>query len=74
MKNERSELFHIRLRELRGETGAPLRTVAKQLEISLSAYSNYEQGLREPSLVNFRKICDYFDVSADYLLGRADIY
>jgi len=67
-------IFSERLRELREETGQPLRVVAKSLGIALSSYSNYEQGLREPSLAYFRRICDYFDVSADYLLGRSDTY
>lgn len=50
-----------------------MKEVAKEIGISLSAYSNYEQGIREPSYDILKKICDYFEVTADYLLGREDI-
>lgn len=65
--------MNIRLKEIRLEKGLSQGDVAKAIGISRSAYSNYEQGIREPSLAILVKICDFFDVSADYLLGRVDI-
>ena len=38
------------------------------------AYNHYEWGDREPSLDVLKKLCDFFDVSADYLIGRSDDY
>jgi len=38
--------------------------------VSRTAYSNYELGIREPSLEMVVKLCDLFNVSADYMLGR----
>ena len=64
--------FNERLKKLRLESGQTLKLVAKELNLSISAYSNYEQGIREPSLETLAKICKFFDVSADYLLGLED--
>lgn len=62
-----------KLKQLRKDKGKTLKEVAKEIGISLSAYSNYEQGIREPSYDILKKICDYFEVTADYLLGREDV-
>lgn len=49
-----------------------IKQVAEAIEVNLRAYNYYEQGAREPSLDTLRRICDFFDISADYLLGRSD--
>lgn len=64
--------FCERLRACRSEAGVTLSTVSKAIGIPISTYSNYEQSTREPSLKTLALICDYFDVSADYLIGRLD--
>ena len=61
-----------KLKLLRKEKGVSQKIVAKELGITLSAYSNYEQGIREPSNEVLVKLCKYFCVSADYLLGLED--
>lgn len=61
-----------RLKELRIEKGKTLKEVSKEIGVSISAYSNYEQGIREPSYDILKKICMYYGVSADYLLGMED--
>jgi len=61
-----------KLKSLRREKGVTQDEVAKELGITKSCYSNYEQGLREPSYAILVKICKYFDVSSDYLLGLSD--
>ena len=55
---------------LRQERGLSQRKVAKELGISQALLSHYENGIREPGLAFVVKACDYFHVSADYLLGR----
>lgn len=62
-----------RLRETRLERGISQEEIAKAIGVSRSTYTNYELGNREPSLQTFVKICDFFDISADYLLCRVDI-
>ena len=55
---------------LRQEKGISQRKAAKDLGISQALLSHYENGIREPGLSFVRKACDYYHVSADYLLGR----
>ena len=55
---------------LRQEKGVSQRTVANELGISQALLSHYENGIREPGLAFVAKVCDYYQVSADYLLGR----
>ncbi len=55
---------------LRREKGVSQREAAKQLGISQALLSHYENGAREPGLAFVKKACDYYNVSADFLLGR----
>ncbi len=55
---------------LRQEKGVSQRTAACALGISQALLSHYENGIREPGLTFVVKACDYYGVSADYLLGR----
>lgn len=55
---------------LRQEQGISQRKAAAQLGISQALLSHYENGIREPGLAFVAKACDYYHVSADYLLGR----
>ena len=61
-----------RLKELRKERSVRQEQVAVALDISMSAYCNYEQGKREPTASILVRMADYYDVSLDYLLGRSD--
>lgn len=63
-----------RLKQVRIERGMTIKMVSSTLGITISAYAHYEQGIREPSIDILKKICDLFDVSADYLIGRSDSY
>ena len=47
------------------------RTAAADLGISQPLLSHYEKGTREPGLNFVCRACDYYGVTADYLLGRA---
>ena len=64
--------FGDRLQQLRKEKGVSQKDVAKAIGVTISAYSNYEQGLREPSNQILVNLCKYYDVTADYLLGLED--
>ncbi|NLF34570.1 MAG: helix-turn-helix transcriptional regulator [Clostridiales bacterium] len=55
---------------LRREREVSQRTVARALGISQALLSHYENGVREPGLAFVRRACDYYNVSADFLLGR----
>lgn len=68
------KVFSERIKDLRTEKGISQEEIALQLGITRSAYSNYEQGIREPSYDVLVKICSLFEVSSDYLLGLTDSY
>ena len=55
---------------LRKERGISQRTAAGDLGVSQALLSHYENGIREPGLAFVVRVCDYYHVSADYMLGR----
>ena len=60
------------LSALRKKQGLSQRRAASDLQISQALLSHYENGAREPGLEFVCRACDYYGVSADYLLGRVD--
>ena len=65
-----SSEFSAKLALLRQERGVSQRTAARDLGISQALLSHYENGVREPGLAFVVKACDYYRVSADFILGR----
>ena len=65
-----SSEFSRTLSLLRRERGVSQRTAASDLGISQALLSHYENGVREPGLSFVVKACDYYNVSADFMLGR----
>lgn len=63
-----------RLKELRIEQGLTLKQLSMKLSIPLQTYANYEHGTREPPIDLLIQICDFYKISADFLIGRIDIY
>jgi len=64
--------FAARLGELRQEQSMNQRQVANDLGVSQAVLSHYENGLREPKLEFVSKVCVYYGVTADYILGLSD--
>lgn len=61
-----------RLGELRIEKRIKQADLGEQLGVTYSTYSYYESGGRELNYERLIKLADYYDVSADYILGRTD--
>ena len=57
---------------LRQEMGISQRKAAAALGISQALLSHYENGIREPGLAFVARACDFYHVSADFLLGRTN--
>ena len=57
---------------LRRSRGLSQRQAAADLNISQALLSHYENGAREPGLAFLCRACDYYGVTADFLLGRTD--
>ncbi len=64
--------FGIILSELRHSRDLNQRKLASELSISQALLSHYENGTREPGLPFVCRVCEYFGVSADFLLGRCE--
>ena len=62
-----------RLKSARVLTSSTQKQVAEALNIAESAYQRYERGSVKPSYDIIIELCQYFNVSADYLLGLSDI-
>lgn len=62
--------FAHKMSELRKKKGVSQRAAAADLKISQALLSHYENGAREPGLEFVCRACDYYGVSADFLLGR----
>lgn len=58
------------LAELRIERGLRQADTARVLGITTATISSYERQNSAPDLYTLKKLCDFYDVSADYLLGR----
>ena len=61
-----------RIKELRRKKGWKQSELAKRLNISASAVGMYENNRRIPTKETLLKLCDLFDVTADYLLYGND--
>ena len=64
--------FSETLSSLRREKGLSQRRAAADLGVSQALLSHYENDAREPKLDFVVKVCNYYEVSADYILGRTD--
>lgn len=69
--NEMYEFSNI-IKELRRKEEMTQREVAEKIGVRYQSYQAYELGLSLPSLENFIKLADLFEVSLDYLIGRKD--
>lgn len=61
-----------RMRNYREDHDLKQETVAHQLGITQQQYQLYESGKRKIPIDKFILLCQYYNVSADYLLGLSD--
>ena len=66
-------VFSERLRELRKQAGLTQDDVAGRVHLDKQTISQYELGKREPDFEKLERLCDFFNVSTDYLLGKSDV-
>lgn len=62
-----------RLRWLRNRFGYSQATLAEMLSISRMAYTQYENGHREPGIDTLVRLANVYGVSVDFLLGRSNL-
>lgn len=61
-----------RIKELRIDSDTTQQELAQYLHVTRSAYSNYENGLREIPIEVLSGLADFYQTSLDYLLKRTD--
>ena len=62
-----------RIRDLREDHDKTQQEIATVLGTSQTMYARYERGANELPIRHLLKLCDYYAVSADYILGRTDL-
>lgn len=60
------------IRELREDKDKTQAEIAEVLNITRSQYQLYESGKRQFKIEHIRKLCLYYNVSADYVLCLSD--
>jgi len=66
-------MLNERLTQLRKRSGLTQADIAKHLKITRQAYSSYESNHRQMDFASLCLIADFYNVTADYLLGRGEI-
>ena len=65
--------FGERLRTLRKEKKETQDKLAELLDVTKTQISDMERGRRTTTVEKLSVICEYYDVTADYLLGLTDM-
>lgn len=64
--------YRRRIRDLREDHDKTQQDIADVLGTSQTMYARYERGANELPVRHLLKLAEYYQVSADYLLGRSD--
>ncbi|MDT0160367.1 helix-turn-helix transcriptional regulator [Bacillus sp. AG4(2022)] len=67
------EVLAKRLKWLREKERYSQKDIAEKIGMSTGGYQKIEQSQRDPKLDVLVILCDFFNVSADFLLGRSNI-
>jgi transcriptional regulator with XRE-family HTH domain len=65
-------IFGERLKELRKQKGLTQKQLGEEIEQAQSTIVYWEKNEQEPSISSLVKLCKFFEVSADYLLGLTE--
>lgn len=58
------------IKTLRKQNGYTQQQVADKVNVSRSAYSQYEMGLKQPTIDTLYQLAELYKCSIDYLVGR----
>lgn len=64
--------FGERIRVMREFKGLSQQKVADAVDVNQTTISAWERGAKYPDFFNLKALAEFFDVSADVLLGLAD--
>ena len=63
------QTYQIKLRQLREDHDKTQKEIAEYLGINQTVYSRYETGRNDMKPFQIIALCEYYKVSADYVLG-----
>lgn len=63
------DTFGQKIKYLRQERNLTQKSLAEKLSITVSTLSHWECNYQEPSFDDLCKLCAFFDVEADFLIG-----
>lgn len=66
-------MISTRLKSLREDADLSQKELAKLLGVSPSTIGMYESKKRTPDSEMLTRICDFFNITVDYLIGRSNI-
>ena len=58
-----------RIKDLREDQNLTQKQIAKQINIDQRTYSRYELGINKMPIDHLIKICKFYNVSPEYILG-----
>ena len=64
--------YYDRIKNLRIDSDKSQREIAEILGTEQSYYAKYENGKRPLPIDRLKKLCEYYNVSADYILGLSE--
>lgn len=64
--------YRVRMRNLREDRDLTQLQLGKLLNKSQQGYNHIESGRAELKIDDLIKLCDFYQVSADYLIGRTN--
>jgi transcriptional regulator with XRE-family HTH domain len=64
--------FAEHIRNIRKSKNLTQKEVAEGIGVDECVYQRYENGKAKPSFDNIIALSDFFEISADYLLGRKE--
>ena len=68
-------MYYIRrIRDLREDADLTQQQVASVLGTSQTMYARYERGANELPIHHLLKLCELYNVSADYILGLSETH
>lgn len=66
--------FNTRLKALREEKKLSQKEIANLVKTQQQVVSKWENGASEPDFASLEILCEFFDVSADYILGLDETF
>lgn len=61
-----------RLKQARKAKNYTQKFIAEQLQIDITAYSNWERGINNPTLSRLEKLAELLEVTPNYLMGQEE--